>query len=32
VALAFQPVVARDMELGINIGSINKHVGVDGEH
>jgi hypothetical protein len=31
-ALAFKPVAARDMELGINIRGINKHVGVDGKH
>jgi len=31
-ALAFKLIAARAMKLGINIGSINKHVGVNGEH
>ncbi len=31
-ALALQPAAARSMELGVNIGGINKHVGVDGKH
>jgi hypothetical protein len=31
-ALALQPAATRNMELGVNIGGINKHVGVDGKH
>jgi len=31
-ALAFQPAATRNMELGVNIGGMNKHVGVNSEH
>jgi hypothetical protein len=31
-ALAFEPVAARDMELGVNISGINQHVGIDNKH
>ncbi len=31
-ALAFQPAATRNMELGVNIGGVNQHVGIDGEH
>ena len=30
--LAFKPIAARMMKLGVNIGGINKHVGVDDKH
>ena len=31
-ALAFKPIAARAMKLGVNISGINKHIGVDGKH
>jgi hypothetical protein len=31
-ALAFKPIAAREMKLGVNISGINKHIGVDGKH
>jgi len=30
--LAFKPTAARDMELGVNISGINKHVSINDEH
>ena len=31
-ALAFEPIAARTMELGVNISGIDQHIGVDRKH